>query len=200
MKIDQLLRMCNEADLNRARAETERDAAVARADDLDQRLAKVMFDYQDLEDERDAAVARAKQAEWERDQTVDACALYQRDMYKWKSRAERAERELEELRSKVNAWGRERTAPTVTRAEVWRVVVAHDPGDDEMALRRVNRLTDAVCDLFGVEAEAVVDPVEKKARELAAAGGIDFDEQEPDGVEMLLGMARHVLGQEAGDE
>lgn len=45
--------------------------------------------------------------------------------------------------------------------------------------------------------EAVVDPVEAQARELAAAGGIDFDEQEPDGVEMLFGMARHVLGLEA---
>lgn len=38
--------------------------------------------------------------------------------------------------------------------------------------------------------------VEVKARELAQAGGIDFDEQEPEGVEMLIGMARHVLGQE----
>ena len=51
----------------------------------------------------------------------------------------------------------------VTRDEVWRVVAAHDPGDDEMALCRVNRLTDAVCGLFGVDAEPV-DPVEAKAR------------------------------------
>ena len=47
-----------------------------------------------------------------------------------------------------------------------------------------------------IEAEPA-DPAEAKARELAKAGGIDFDEQEPDGVEMLLSMARHVLGQEA---
>ena len=41
------------------------------------------------------------------------------------------------------------------------------------------------------------DPVEAKARELAKAGGVDFDEQEPEGVEMLIGMALHVLGQES---
>ena len=49
------------------RAERERDAAVARADNLDKQLAKVMSDYQDVEDERDekaeartaAAVTRA---------------------------------------------------------------------------------------------------------------------------------------------
>ena len=53
---------------------------------------------------------------------------------------------------------------------------------------------------LAADREATVDPVEEKARELAKAGGVDFDEQEPDGVEMLLSMARHVLGQEAGDE
>ena len=51
-----------------------------------------------------------------------------------------------------------------------------------------------------IEAGQAVDPVEAKARELAKAGGVDFDEQEPEGVEMLIGMARHVLGQGAGDE
>ena len=40
---------------------------------------------------------------------------------------------------------------TVTRDEVWRVVAAHDPGDDELAVCRVNRLTDAICDLLGIE-------------------------------------------------
>ncbi|MCD2263277.1 hypothetical protein K3888_11265 [Dietzia aurantiaca] len=53
--------------------------------------------------------------------------------------------------------------------------------------------------LFAIEAGQSTDPVEEKARELARAGGIDFDEQEPMGVEMLIGMARHVIGQEAGD-
>lgn len=48
-----------------------------------------------------------------------------------------------------------------------------------------------------IEAGQDTDPLLDKARELAKAGGIDFDEQEPDGVEMLLSMARHVLGQEA---
>lgn len=42
------------------------------------------------------------------------------------------------------------------------------------------------------------DPVEDKARELAKAGGVDFDEQEPEGAEMLLGMAHHVLGRKPG--
>ena len=44
-------------------------------------------------------------------------------------------------------------APAATRDEVWRIVAAHDPGDDEIALVRVNRLTDAICDLLGIETE-----------------------------------------------
>ena len=65
-----------------------------------------------------------------------------------------AHREVERIRSDRDEWkaraeaAEPRTA--VTRDEVWRVVAAHDPGDDEMALCRANRLTDAVCDLFGV--------------------------------------------------
>lgn len=58
----------------------------------------------------------------------------------------------------------------------------------------VDETLDALWPFLGI---SEVDPVEAKARELAKAGGIDFDEQEPGGVEMLIGMARHVLGQEA---
>ena len=45
------------------------------------------------ERERDAAVSRAEQAERERDRAIEACALFQRDMHKWRERAEAAERE-----------------------------------------------------------------------------------------------------------
>ena len=89
-----------------------------------------------------------------------------------------------------------RTTPAVTREEVWRVVAAHDPGDDEMALCRVNRLTDAVCRLFGVDAEPV-DPVEAKARVEADrrySGTLNHAF-----VEGAMWATRHVLEQEAGD-
>ena len=46
----------------------------------------------------------------------------------------------------MNAW---------TRDDVWRVVAAHDPGDDEVALCRVNRLTDTVWPLVSGDDPAV---------------------------------------------
>lgn len=51
-------------------------------------------------------------------------------------------------------------APTVSRDEVWRVVAAHDPGDDEMALSRVNRLTDALWSLVSGSDEHTHNPHE----------------------------------------
>ena len=67
----------------------------------------------------------------------------------------------------------------------------------DKALRHIDAAARCEAIARAIEAEAQSpDPVEKKARELAQAGGIDFDEQEPDGVDMLMGMALHVLGQE----
>ena len=65
---EQALRKKGEMVDRAVRAERERDAAVARADELDKQLAKVMSDYQDIEDERDEWKARAEKAERDRDE------------------------------------------------------------------------------------------------------------------------------------
>lgn len=46
--------------------------------------------------------------------------------------------------------------------------------------------------------DATESPTERLARELSAVAGVDFDEQEPDGADMLMKIANHVLGWGAG--
>lgn len=80
-------------------------------------------------------------------------------------RAVRAERELGELRSKVNAWGRERTAGAVSRADVNEALArCLDP---EMWNVTFPAVVNEICDLFGVEAEQAVDPIEEQTDALA---------------------------------
>ena len=115
------------------RAERERDAAVARADNLDKQLAKIMSDYQDIEDERDELKKHLKateevldierkQHEETGDNLVQAnqrwlAAIVERD--EWKARAEAAERELADEYSEANqkaaAWDRIRAHPALRR-------------------------------------------------------------------------------------
>lgn len=120
---------------------------------------------------------------------------------------ERTLRKRDEWRARAEA-AEARTA--VTREEVEKAITVGVRGttdgdliDQDASIPSgecVRLAVDATCDLFGIEAEQAVDPVEAKARELAKAGGIDFDEQDPEIVEMLLGIARHVLGKETDDE
>lgn len=51
-----------EANIQRNKAQRERDAEASRADYLNKKFAKLMFDYQDVEDERDEWKARAEKA------------------------------------------------------------------------------------------------------------------------------------------
>ena len=86
--------------------------------------------YESMRRERDAAVRRAKQAETEFEKAKNStlsqldwagflCGEEYQDLVE---RAEQAERELGELRSKVNAWGREHSAPALSRADIEKVV------------------------------------------------------------------------------
>ena len=89
---------------------------------------------------------------------------YSRD--EWKTRAEAAAREREEiadqfatLRAEIVAEAVKARESAVTRADIekaLRVAFTEDLG--------LRRTTDAVCDLLGIEAEQAVDPVEEKAR------------------------------------
>ena len=87
------------------------------------------------------------QARDERDEAVDRADALVHDL-EWHKRrlgeswedAARAERERDEAVARAEA-AEARTAPAVTKRELRSVVAAHDPGDDELAVSRVNALT-----------------------------------------------------------
>ena len=99
----------------------------------------LIADLADMERERDewkaraeAAEARIKATERERDDWRDKAYSASEGMRKATARAEAAEA---------------RTTPAVTKRELRSVVGAHDPGDDELAVSRVNALTDRLWSL-----------------------------------------------------
>ena len=83
--------------------------------------------------ERDAAVDRA-------DALVHDLEWHKRRLGESWEDAARAERERDEAVARAEA-AEARTAPAVTKRELRSVVGAHDPGDDELAVSRVNALT-----------------------------------------------------------
>ena len=148
------------------RAERERDAAVARADNLDKQLAKVMSDYQDVEDERDEWKARAEKAE----QLIPAYAML--DIWMALGRDSLHFDDWYDKHGYADAWAeltaavREaRTAPAVTCAHrnavadhLWNAMV----GSAKSVVRDVVAQAFAAAGIeVAVEAEqAVVDPIE----------------------------------------
>ena len=154
---------------------------------LDQaaRIHDLKADLADMTRERDAAVARAGKAERERDEAVEACALFQRAMHKWRERAEQAEA---------------RTAPAVTRADIEECVygsrrAGRECDEQGFVPVHVQEAVGQLCDLFGVEAEQAIDPVEEKAR--SEADRRYSGEPNHAFIEGAVWAARHVLGQEA---
>ena len=133
--------------------------------------------------------------ERERDQAREslheACKVaqsYKVDAYQATERAEAAERELDEWKSRAEA-AEARTAPAVTRAGVKNAI------DTCFALApKINTqvISDAVCDFLGVEAEPA-DPLLDKAQEFAALADWELTDRE---AELLHTVAAHVLGQE----
>ena len=101
----------------RAVAERERNDLRRQVEDLTERR-------QNLVRERDLDAKLAKCMSDFQDME-DECDM-------WRARAEAAEA---------------RTAPAVTKRELRSVVAAHDPGDDELAVSRVNALTDRLWSL-----------------------------------------------------
>lgn len=94
--------------------------------------------------ERDAAVARAKDLRNSRDA--------------WKACATRAEQERENWRVTATNCA----APAVSRADIEKAVRRHIPNPHFS-----EPIADEVCALFGIEAEATVDPVEEQTDALA---------------------------------
>ena len=190
---------CNRREREIADLERDRDAAITLADDLDKRLAKVMFDYQDLEDERDNWKVRAEQAE--------------REVSTWRTSTEsahsdflQAAHERDEWRESADKWHGEwqKIAPTstVTRADVEKAIRAEFHNDGLYVKTAVEYgVCRVVCDMFGVEAEQAVNPVEEKAVELYLAaypeGGRKWERLVNVEKDAFRKMAAHVLGQEA---
>lgn len=188
-------------------------------DELSKQLAKVMSDFQDVEDERDAAererdaaVERAEKAE----QLIPAYAMV--DVWMALGRDSIHFDDWYDEHGYADAWAeltaavREaRTAPAVTHADVEKALDTGIRGTTDGGLidqdtsipsgECVRLAVDAVCDLFGIEAEQDIDPVEAKARELYEVGNPgtvgmweSIHDAFKDGYRRI---ARHVLGQEA---
>lgn len=141
------------------------------------------------ERERDAAVARAEQAENARDTAATRAKQLEREVSKVEGRASEWSIKAQEWQDRAEA-AEARTA--VTREDVEKVVHGSGGGFFDS---RLDAITDAVCDLFGVEAEQPVDPVEDKARELYRAATPDARWETV--ADEYRRIAAHILGQEA---
>ena len=162
---------------------------------------------------RDAAVERAEQAEREastwRTSTESAHsdflqAAHDRDL--WKDSAEYAAGERDEWMARAES-AEARTAPAVSRADIEKAIRVRPWGTDGpdsqgYEILHVESAVDAVCDLFGVEAEQAVDPVEA---EVAMAWAEYRKDYQPNPDDLTAAhkaftsgyLAAHVLGQEA---
>ena len=160
------------------------------------------------ERERDAAVARAEQAE----QLIPAYAML--DVWVALGRDSLHFDDWYDGHGYADAWAeltaavREgRPAPEVTRDDIQNAIrTAFNQRGGGYTIWHVEVPTAGVCELLGIEAEAVVDPVEAKARELCRAAYPDHEWGEADwdvadhwnGIEdAFRRLARHQLGQEA---
>ena len=86
----------------------------------------------------------------------------------------------------------------LTRADIEKAL--RECTNDVFASHAYPHMADAVCALFGIEAEQAVDPVQEKARELWEAGAanhLPLGEQPANVRKAFNRLARHVLGQEA---
>lgn len=144
--------------------------------------------------ERDAAVARAWQAERERDE-----AWYERDRNAERSAQLLAERDEWKARADEwhGAWQKSAPARTVARDDIEKVVRRYIPSPNFS-----DPIADEVCNLFGIEAEQDVDPVENQTDALADILYGDYPV-----TDQMRGVLKRVVragmlfpGQEAGDE
>ena len=99
-----------------------------------------------VERERDEARAERYAAVDRADALVHDLEWHKRRLGESWEDAARAERERDEAVARAEA-AEARTAPAVTKRELRSVVAAHDPGDDELAVSRVNALTDRLWSL-----------------------------------------------------
>lgn len=147
------------------------DELIDQKESFDKEFAKLMSDYQDVEDERDEwkALAKKAHADWEG-----------------------VARELADFRAEHRG-----LKPPVFDVDVERTIRAEFVKEGFRTKTPVERrVVQAVCELFGVEARQAVDPIEAKARELYRA--VTPDARWETVADEYRRIAEYVLGQEAG--
>lgn len=161
-----------------------------------------------LRRERDEALRKKGEA-------FDRAVRAERERDEWKARAEAAGREREKIadqfatfRAEIVAEAVKARKSAVTRADIDRALIdvtsnamnyptpSQMLGKDTGPLRR--KCVDAMCDLLGIEAEQVVDPVESKARELYRA--VMPDARWETVADEYRRIAAHVIEQETDHE
>ena len=175
------------------RAERERDAAVARAEQA--------------ENARDTATTRAEQLEREIKRLHKVIDEKVREANESADYQEQIDAELRSAGVRVELTDPPTVSvpaviPPVSRADVAEALArCLNP---EMWNVTFPAVVNEICDLFGVEAEQAVDPVEAKAKELwevaKPSANATWSGTNELAKEQFRKVAAHVLGQEAGDE
>ena len=194
-----------------SKAERERDAAVERAEQA--------------ENARDTAATRAAQLEKEvgkwRTSTESAHsdflqAAHERD--EWKARAEAAEKRTAPLdpvvlvvgesdleacqvrrRPESSPYGGAGSWEAADQTWLYSEGVTVETLDEEIEVN-LRGVIQALAVRRAIEAEAVVDPVEAKARKIAKGVGWSWDGLDGEYVEILRSVARFVIGQETSSD
>lgn len=164
---------------------SERDEFKVGADDLEKQLTKIMSDYQDLEDLQQTTAFRLKCTEIALDEAksevqaahdnwmnaADRAEEAECDSDMWEEKYLDAANALHETRAELDDAKRSlvelKPATAVSRADVEKAL--RESTNNVFADHSYPFMTDAMCNLFAIEAELAADPVEELAQELHSA-------------------------------
>ena len=236
--ISSLQRLLATAEADRDRWRRARNTTRQERDEWEDKYLNTDEELHRTRLDRDAAIARADQLRDERDDAVQSCMAVGRERDEWKALAEKAHADWEDIAEEFADFRVEVVAEAVKHREshphesnadpavyavresdIAAVEVAHDErgwhargatwsreptaeGVRDGAKRYLRDVAQYEALARAIEAEQAVDPVEAKARELWETGSgmsvhIEFDDIAPDHRGEYLRLARHLLGQEA---
>lgn len=193
---DEALRKKGEAFDRAVRAERERDAAVARAEQAERERAEIKAEARKWIPAYSGTTTPSPAVSIADIQKVVADVEMVRQTHGFNPPATRESELVRRLWALHE--GTDRPASAVSRADIEKAL--RECTNDVFASHAYPHMADAVCAMFGIEAEQAVDPVEDKAIELhqvAYGGRIGFGHATLNAQEMFRILARHVLGQEA---
>lgn len=188
---DEALRKKGEAFDRAVRAERERDAAVARAEAAEREASEASKEYCDLYDQTVRDISR-RRYEFEQASIEQIAAVLEES-----DRDHGGGATFKEMAGDVVASLGYRQTDAVSRADVEKALGRQLNG--EVWDVTFPKVVDEMCDLFGVEAEQAVDPIEDAAVAAFKAAWHRADEEGDEGNRVRRGIraARDVLGQEA---